>query len=168
MSQENTKLSLPKTENKEVTLAELQSQIAALQAQLLQEQEARSVAESNELATAEAGMYVGNSDEQPTGKTVKIKKCTNPWETDERKQKFVEVDVPTYFYQIQLPTGAGISLTTNGQDYFHNETYTVDLYTLTDLKSRIARCWDHEKSIHGDNENAYRRPTNRHFMGKTR
>jgi hypothetical protein len=31
--------------------------------------------------------------------------------------------------------------------------------TLVDLKSRVARCWEHEKSIHGDNENAYRRPT---------
>ena len=78
MSQENTKLSLPKTENKEVTLAELQSQIAALQAQLLQEQEARSVAESNALATAEAGMYVGNSDEQPTGKTCLLYTSPSP------------------------------------------------------------------------------------------
>ena len=165
---ENKTLSLPKNENKEVTLAELQSQIAALQAQLLQEQEARSVAESNALATADAGIYIGNSEEQPTGKTVKIEKCVNPWERDEKKQKFVELDVPTYFYQIQLPTGAGVSLSTNSEEYYHGQTYEVDLYTLTDLKSRVARCWDHEKSIHGDNENAYRRPTNKHFVGKKR
>jgi hypothetical protein len=152
--------------NKEISVKDLQSQIADLQAQLLSEKEARSAAEDNAKATADAGIFVNRSDEQPTGKTIKIQKCSNPWETDERKQKLISVDVPTYYYQIQLPTGAGISLTTNGQDFMHGETYTVDLYTLIDLKSRVARCWDHEKSIHGDNENAYRRPTNRHFMGK--
>lgn len=152
--------------NKELSVKDLQAQIAELQAQLLTEKEARSAAEDNAKATADAGIFVSNSDEQATGKTIKIQKCANPWEADERKQKMIAVDVPTYFYQIQLPAGAGISLTTNGQDYYHGETYTVDLYTLMDLKSRVARCWDHEKSIHGDNENAYRRPTNRHFMGK--
>jgi hypothetical protein len=152
--------------NKEISVKDLQSQIADLQAQLLSEKEARSAAEDNAKATADAGIFVNRSDEQPTGKTIKIQKCSNPWETDERKQKLISVDVPTYYYQIQLPTGSGISLTTNGQDFRHGDTYTVDLYTLIDLKSRVARCWDHEKSIHGDNENAYRRPTNRHFMGK--
>ena len=152
--------------NKEISVKDLQSQIADLQAQLLSEKEARSAAEDNAKATADAGIFVNRSDEQPTGKTIKIQKCSNPWETDERKQILISVDVPTYYYQIELPTGAGISLTTKGQDFMHGETYTVDLYTLIDLKSRVARCWDHEKSIHGDNENAYRRPTNRHFMGK--
>jgi hypothetical protein len=30
----------------------------------------------------------------------------------------------------------------------------------------VARCWDHEKSIHGNDENAYRKPTNRHLTMK--
>ena len=90
--------------------------------------------------------------------------CLNPHERDEKKQKFKDVEFPTYFYTIQLPPGAGIDLTTNGTPYYHGSTYEVDAFTLADLKSRVARTWDHEKSIHGGDENAFRRPSQQHLM----
>lgn len=96
-------------------------------------------------------------EEQATGKTIKVKVCSNPTERDEKKQKWVEVDFPTYAYKIDIPAGFGISLYTNGRQYYHNETYEFTERGLSDIKSRIARCWDHEKSIHGDNVNSYRR-----------
>jgi hypothetical protein len=68
--------------------------------------------------------------------------------------------MPTWFYTINLPVGAGPKLTTNGVDYFHGQTVEVTPDVLSDLKSRVARCWDHEKSIGGGNENAYRQHTN--------
>jgi hypothetical protein len=66
-------------------------------------------------------------------------------------------------YTINLPAGAGNCLYTNGIEYYHGETYEFDAEILSEMKSRVARCWDHEKSIHGENENAYRRPTNVHY-----
>jgi hypothetical protein len=115
-------------------------------------------------AMSAAMAFSGNTEEQPTGKTVSVEICLNPAERDEKKLRYKTVDLPTFLYTIQLPTGAGIDLTTNGIPYYHGQTYEVDQYTLTDLKSRVARCWDHEKSIHGGDENAFRKPTARHLM----
>ena len=152
----------PKAEsNSELDLLALQEQIATLQSQLATERTLRTEAEENALAVAQAGQFfTGNTEEQPTGNTIVVKKCTNPHERDEKKQKWIEVDVPTFFYTIDLPAGAGLSLSTNGVEYYHGQAYEFDFYTLGDIKSRVARCWDHEKSIHGDNENAYRKPAN--------
>lgn len=146
--------------------AELLAEIDALKKQLEHETAKRTEAESMAAAMAEATAFGGSAEEQATGKTVKRSVCSNPWERDEKKQKWVTVDVPTYFYAIELPAGAGTGLLTNGIDYFHGQTYEVDLATLVDLKSRVARTWEHEKSIHGENENAWRKPTNVHLKSK--
>lgn len=145
--------------------AELQAEIDELRKQLGHETKLRTEAESLSAAMAEASAFGGAGDEQPTGNTVSLSKCANPWEKDEKKQKWATVKVPTYAYTVTLPKGAGVALTTNGIDYYHGQTYELDADTLTDLKSRVARCWEHEKSIHGDNANAaYRKPTNRHLV----
>ena len=98
-------------------------------------------------------------EERATGETVSMKLCANPWVKDEKKQNWVDAEVPTFDYTVTLPKGAGTHLSTNGIEYYHGQTYRVDQYQLVELKSRVARCWDHEKMIHGDNENAYRKPT---------
>jgi len=150
-------------EEKKQTVAELNAEIARLQKELKVSEEGRSNAEAMALAVAQVDQFVGNTDERPTGKTMTVRKCANPAERDEKKQVWEDVEIPTYYYTIQLPAGAGLCLTTNGVDYYHGETYEFDLYTLVDIKSRVARTWDHEKSIHGDNENAYRKPTTMHY-----
>jgi|GEM_PF-1656566 len=144
--------------NSELSYEELQAQIADLEKKLKVETKARSEAEELASAVAQAGQFSANTEEQPTGKTITLSVCLNPGEKDEKKLKWKDVEYPTYFYTIQLPAGAGLDLTTNGIAYYHGQTYEVDPMTLVDLKSRVARCWDHEKSIHGDNENAYRKP----------
>lgn len=153
------------------TFEDLKKQVAELQVSLAAEKEARTQAElvmmeMAEASSASSGIVQVASDEIPTGKTIKMSICSNPYERDERKQKFKQVDVPTFFYNIQLPTGAGTHLMTNGEQFFHGETYEFDEFTLREIKSRVARCWDHEKSIHGNNENAYRKPTNVLFQAK--
>jgi hypothetical protein len=112
------------------------------------------------VAMAQASPFLGNTEEQATGRTITQSVCINPWERDEKKQKFKSVEVPTYYYAIHIPAGVGLWLMTNGVEYFHGQTYEVTLDVLADLKSRVARCYDHEKSIHSENENAYKRPTN--------
>lgn len=147
-------------------LDELQAEVARLQAALLEEQSARSDAEEKARIASQAGFFVGGSEEQPTGNTIPVKVCINPTERNHDKLKYKEVELPTYFYTIDLPAGAGLSLSTNGVEYYHGQAYEVDQFTLADLKSRVARCWDHEKSIHGDNENAYRKPLNKALISQ--
>lgn len=143
---------------------ELLAEIAVLKAKLGESELKRSEAEAMALTAAQASPYIGVSEEQPTGKTVVVNVCLNPAERDVKKLKFKGIEYPTYFYTIQLPAGAGLCLTTNGAEFYHGQTYEFDPMGLVDMKSRVARCWDHEKSIHGDNENAYRRPSQQSFM----
>ena len=121
---------------------------------------AKTEAEEMARAIAQASPFAGgNVDEQASGNVVTVNVCLNPEVRDAKKLKWKEVELPTYFFRIDLPKGAGITLSTNGVEYYHGETYEVDIDTLRELKSRVARCWDHEKSIHGGNENEYRKPT---------
>ena len=146
------------------TQEELLAQIAKLQAELGVSNAKRTEAEEMAFAMSQASQFSGsNVEEHPTGKTITVSKCVNPTERTEKKQKWVEVEMPTYAYRIDIPKGAGICLSTNGVEYYHGQSYEFDSETLAEIKSRVARCWDHEKSIHGDNENAYRKQTNRQF-----
>ena len=142
----------------------LQEQIDALQKELSSEKTKRTEAEETAASLSHGAQFTGNTTtEQPTGKTESVEKCVNPWERNEKKQRFVTVELPTFFYTISLPTGAGLYLSTNGIEYYHGQTYEFNSEILAEMKDRVAKCWSHEKSIHGDNENAYRKPTNQKF-----
>jgi len=145
---------------------ELLAEIAELKFKLAEAEKAKTEAQEMATSIAAASSFIGTAEEQPTGNTITLSVCLNPAEKKEEKQKFKDVEVPTYYYTIDIPAGAGTNLMTNGIAYYHGQTYEVDLATLVDLKSRVARCWDHEKSIHSENENAYRKPTNAHLMSK--
>ena len=137
----------------EQDIENLMAEVAELKAQLEVEKTGRTAAEEMAHKLAQ---FSSNGSEQPTGKTLKVKVCANPEERDVKKQVWKEIEFPTYAYRIDIPAGSGISLNTNGREYYHGETYEFTERGLADIKSRVARCWDHEKSIHGDNENAYR------------
>lgn len=141
--------------DKQPSVKELMEQVAELQAKLL---DANSRTEQ-----AEAAAVAAASPDAATGRSIKVKRCLNPAEPESKKQIWDDVEVPTFMYRVELPAGAGIHLTRNGVHYYHGQEYELDYYTLVDVKSMVARTWDHEKSIHGDNENAYRKQTNRHF-----
>jgi hypothetical protein len=145
-------------------IKELQAQIAQLSKELDSESHKRGEAEESARKLSAGSLLVGNADDGvSTGKTVTTLKCKNPWEQNQKKQEFYEVEVPTFMYTINIPSGSGLSLSTNGIEYYHGQTYEVDLDTLRDLRSRSEKCWKHEKAIHGDNENAYRKQANTHI-----
>ncbi len=152
-------------DNKQKSNAELIAEIEKLQKELGIEKVKRTEAEEAAHSMAQASPFLGSTaEEQPTGRTIKVKVCLNPWVRDEKEQKFKTVEYPTYYYRIDLPKGAGLNLSTNGIEYAHGETYEFDAITLAEMKSRVARCWDHEKSIHGDNANAYRKHTPMYYQ----
>ena len=138
--------------------AALEKEVAELRAKLAASEEARSEAEHVAAAVAELSAMAGDAKERPTGRTVIRKVCVNPWVRSKDEQEWKEVERPTYFYTLYLPLSA-VSLKTNGLEYFHGQTIEVDAVELGEYKARVARCWDHESSISGSNENAYRQPT---------
>ena len=153
----------------QMSLKELQAEVERLSKLLQASEVKRTDAEEMAHQLAASSHYLGShSQEQPTGKTVTRTVCLNPHVRDEKKHKYHEVELPTYFINIQLPPGAcgtnGSCLSTNGIEYHHGTTHEVDPDTLRELKSRIARCWEHERSIKGENENIYKKKTSKHFV----
>ena len=146
-------------------IEELQAEIERLKASLDDSNSKRTLAEDMAQTMASMNPLINKSsaEEQATGKTVSVEICTNPWERDEKKQVFKTVKLPTFYYNIQLPEGSGLCLTTNGREFYHGETYEFSSQELPEIKDRVAKCWWHERSIHGENENAYRKPTHRYL-----
>lgn len=142
---------------------ELLAQIAQLQAQLIDERMSRE--------RAEAEVNAATAEDRSTGRTKKVRVCKNPYERDPDKQKWEVIDVPTFMYHVQLPVGAagsdGSYISINGERFYHNGDYEVDGATLSTLKAMVGNAWSHEKSLHGANENAYRKqeqPYVRHMV----
>ena len=148
--------------NEELERKELEAKIALLEKQLSEERFARAEAEN----FSASQVVVNSAQEVPTGRSVTVEKCINPWVKDEKKQKFQTVEIPTFFFTIDLPPGAGVCLYTNGVEFYHGQTYEFREDELAEIKDRVAKCWYHEKSIHGDNENAYRQPAQTHLMSR--
>ena len=142
----------------------LKDEVASLKAELAAERASRTADQKNAHLMASSTGFTGTAEEQPSGNFRTESICQNPWERNVKKLKYEDVDLPLYFYNIQLPAGCGVSLMTNGLDVYHGQTVEVSQHELADLKSRVAACWNHEKSIHGENENAYRRPDNKHLI----
>ena len=73
------------------------------------------------------------------------------------KPVFKTERVPTFFYKIDLAPNGGDFLSINGIHYYHGTIVELDLHTLRCVKDMVFRGWDHERSISGHNENAYRK-----------
>jgi hypothetical protein len=149
-------------------LANLNEQIADLQKQLDSERTKRSEAESKALAQAEAqgSLLQSGIQEVPTGKTKKVQRLVEyknvGYKDDGReilKPVFELVEVPTFFYKIDMPPCGGTDLKINGVPYYHGATYEVTLDELQSIKDIVAKCWKHDADIHGTDENFYRKPT---------
>jgi len=151
-------------------VASLNDQIADLQKQLDSERVKRTAAESKALAQAEAqgSMMQAGIQEIPTGKTRTVQRCKETkivgYKDDGReilKPVFEAVEVPTFFYKIDMPPCGGTDLKINGVPYYHGATYEVTLDELQSIKDIVAKCWKHDSDIHGTDENFYRKPTQR-------
>lgn len=162
---------------KPTDLEKLLAEIADLKQQLAVSDKARSVAETQALALAEAqaGVMQIAVQEVPTGKKVKVQRCKGykevGYKDDGRpilKPEWETVEEPTFFYKIDLPPVGGDGLKVNGLPLAHGAVMEFDIHTLRSVKEMVFRCWDHERNIHGTDENVFRKPTERTLSGGRR
>jgi acetyl-CoA acetyltransferase len=158
---------MPKTTSPD-ELERLKAEVARLTAELAVANTA------NEDAARRAMFFKDVNEEVPTGETVEVDRCTK-YETvgyrdDGRpilKPVFKKVKLPTFLYKVDMPPVGGVDIKVNGESFFHGETYTLDLDQLRVVKEIVHRIRDHEATIHGTDENAYRPKVNARFSGKT-
>jgi hypothetical protein len=151
-------------------VATLQAQIAALTKKL--EEQGGELAVAKDAARAAADAQGGlpymqaTVEEQATGRSITVKRAKNPWVKDAAKLEFETVEMPTYYYKIELPPSGGTDLKINGSAFYHGQVYEFSVDDLRMMKDMVARSWGHEANIKGSNENIFRRPQNRVLSGK--
>jgi hypothetical protein len=155
----------------------LLAQIEGLQAQLAESEEKRTVAQQAALEAAQAqGMLMQREiHEVPSGKKISVphlKRYKVVGHKDDGREilkpVFQQVEVETYYYKIDLPPCGGTHMTVNGNELYHGVVVECDVDSLRSIKDMVFRCWKHDAEIHGSDENAYRKPTNRTLSGAGR
>ena len=146
-------------------IEKLQRENAELLAQLEGERTKRTAAEAAALLAAESQGMLQQRDirEVPTGRTRTVQRAKG-YKVVGHKDSGVpimapvweDIELPTYFYKIDLPPCGGIDYKINGVAAYHGSTYELDIDTLRTVKDIVYRCWKHDADIHGSDENAYR------------
>jgi hypothetical protein len=102
--------------------------------------------------------------EVATGKRVKVRRLSKytiaGYKDDGReilRPEFKSVELPTYFYKINMPPCGGADLKINGMPLYHGATVELDIDTLRTVKDMVFRMWTHDREIHGSDENFYRK-----------
>lgn len=155
----------------------LNAEIERLQKALATERGLRTEAEDAAKKAAEAQGTQGfvlqsGMMEVPTGELIKVKRLKEykiRGYTDDRRPiyepVFHDVEVPTYFYKIDLPASGGEGINIGGNWFYHGQSYKMDLDLLRTMKDIVHRSWVHEGNIKGNNENVFRKPENRTLRG---
>ncbi len=147
-------------------VAKLLTEIADLKAQLKVETAARGEAEAAalEAAQAQGSLLQTEVQEVPTGKKIKVKRANGYKVTGHRddgreilKPIWKDVELPTFFYKIDMPPVGGTDFKINGVPFYHGTVYEFDEDTLRSVKEIVYRLWDHDRQIHGSDENFYRK-----------
>lgn len=146
--------------------SKLLAEIAGLREKLAASESGRSADQQAALELAKAqGSFIGQHDEVPSGRQVEIDVLDKYKVVDHHNDGrpileavFKKAMIDTYFYKIDMPPCGGLDLKINGVPYYHGSTVEVDLNVLRSMKEIVARCWLHDQSIHGSDENFYRAP----------
>lgn len=87
----------------------------------------------------------------------------NPGETKIIRKKVEETKTVTELVTVQmvalvidLPPSGGMQLTRNGIPYYHGQEYEFSPDEACDVREQMYRSWQHEQTIKGSDENAYR------------
>lgn len=143
------------------------------QIELLQKEIERlnsSLADAKEInldSAARSEFFSGVRSEVPTGRTVKIRRCKNPYVKNEAEQLWEEIEVPTYLYHINMPPVGGVDIKLDGEEKYHGQTYEMTMNTLRTVKDIVYRIQAHEASIHGSDEDTYRPRVSKQISIKT-
>ncbi len=150
-------------------------EIADLKAQLKVSDAARSEAERAALdaAQAQGTLLQTEVQEVPTGKKIKVKRA-NGYKVVGHKEDgrdilrpiWKTVALPTFFYKIDMPPCGGTDFKINGVPFYHGTVYEFDEDTLRSVKEIVYRLWDHDRQIHGSDENFYRKPQKTRLSGR--
>lgn len=140
----------PKVLSKDEQIERLRAEIERLNGAL------SDAKEINLEAVQRASYFANNREEIPTGRTVKVRKCTNPWVKKEDDQDWIVLDEPTYLYHVDMPPVGGTDIKLNGEEKYHGQTYEMTLDTLRSVKEIVYRIQAHEAAIHGSDEDVFR------------
>ena len=117
-----------------------------------------------------AGM---DTEEKPTGRTVEVDRLDHykvVGHKDDgrpiREPVFKKIRLPTFAYRINMPPVGGTDMKINGLPFYHGAVYTLDIDTLRTVKDMVHRLWDHDRQIHGTDENAYRKKTQQRISAR--
>jgi hypothetical protein len=146
--------------------SKLLAEIAGLREKLAESETKRSEETQARIELAKSqSNFLGENEEVATGEQVEIDVLDHYKVVDHHNDGrpileavFKKAKIDTYAYRIDLPPCGGLDFKTNGVPFYHGTTVVVDLNVLRDIKERVYRCWMHDKSIHGSDENFYRAP----------
>jgi hypothetical protein len=147
---------------------ELLQRLAALEVErdrlLGVQQASEATIASLQAAQRQGALYGTFASEQPSGNKVKIRVFDHYKVVGHRdngseitRPVFKTEEVETYFLKIDMPPCGDTSLSINGEKYYHGAVYEFDIHTLRTVKDIVFRTWAHDRSIHPNDENFYRR-----------
>lgn len=148
---------------------------AELKAQLAVANTARGAAEQAALdaAQAQGSLLQPGIQEVPSGKSITVKRLDfykvvghGDGGREIRRPVFKDVQLPTFFYKIDIPPVGGTDCKINEIPYYHGTVYELDIDTLRTVKEMVYRLWDHDRNIHGSDENAYRQQKSPRISGR--
>ena len=145
----------------EEQLEKLKAELALLQGKL-------EAAEERNVALDERSKYFASADQEvPTGRTVTVRRCKNPWVKKEELQEWEEKEVPTYYLNIDMPPLGGFTIKIDGEDLQQGQTYEMTIDRVRLVKDIQYRLRAHDASVHGNDEDTWRPRISKEISVKT-